>query len=336
MGPGLDAARSTRRSTRSAGTRSGSSSLELRPSEYVRRQVRVTPYPHEDAGWIIEQAGDDDLHVLVRLPARRRRPEPARALRAEPRAACRRRQAAVLLRQLRRPHGRRAPAASPAPSPQLRQQAHDLVVGRLAEVAVPLAHHDDGPRLLQHEQLVVHVARARASPVGPRAARATAAPRRELEPRAHRSRGRAGGDAVSTTTTARATLSTVTTSDNRAAARYGGALLVDGTCEQSPRTPMRVASSWSTTRHRRDHRADRETRGGPAHRPCGRAPPAADDRWPTRPRRPPRRRPAGSRRRASPPAPGRRASSSPSWRPASGPVAEDGLGHDRYDARRSG
>lgn len=29
--------------------------LELRPSEYLRRQVRVTPYPHEDAGWIIEQ-----------------------------------------------------------------------------------------------------------------------------------------------------------------------------------------------------------------------------------------------------------------------------------------
>jgi uncharacterized protein len=33
--------------------------LELRPSEYFSRQVRVTPYPHEDAGWIIEQSGDD-------------------------------------------------------------------------------------------------------------------------------------------------------------------------------------------------------------------------------------------------------------------------------------
>jgi predicted TIM-barrel fold metal-dependent hydrolase len=32
--------------------------LELRPSEYVQRQVRVTPYPHEDAGWCIEQAGE--------------------------------------------------------------------------------------------------------------------------------------------------------------------------------------------------------------------------------------------------------------------------------------
>ena len=33
--------------------------LSLLPSEYVRRQVRVTPYPHEDAGWIIEQTGPE-------------------------------------------------------------------------------------------------------------------------------------------------------------------------------------------------------------------------------------------------------------------------------------
>jgi predicted TIM-barrel fold metal-dependent hydrolase len=33
--------------------------LSLRPSEFVKRQVRVTPYPHEDAGWIVEQAGDE-------------------------------------------------------------------------------------------------------------------------------------------------------------------------------------------------------------------------------------------------------------------------------------
>ncbi len=33
--------------------------LSLRPSEYVRRQVRATPYPTEDVGWIIEQAGPD-------------------------------------------------------------------------------------------------------------------------------------------------------------------------------------------------------------------------------------------------------------------------------------
>lgn len=34
-------------------------SLELKASEYVTRQVRVTPYPHEDAGWIIDQAGPE-------------------------------------------------------------------------------------------------------------------------------------------------------------------------------------------------------------------------------------------------------------------------------------
>ena len=33
--------------------------LSLRPSEYVRRQVRFTPYPTEDVGWIIDQAGPD-------------------------------------------------------------------------------------------------------------------------------------------------------------------------------------------------------------------------------------------------------------------------------------
>jgi uncharacterized protein len=33
--------------------------LRLRPSEYVRRQIRVTPYPAEPVGWIVEQAGED-------------------------------------------------------------------------------------------------------------------------------------------------------------------------------------------------------------------------------------------------------------------------------------
>jgi len=31
--------------------------LALRPSDYVRRQIRVTPYPTEPVGWIIAQAG---------------------------------------------------------------------------------------------------------------------------------------------------------------------------------------------------------------------------------------------------------------------------------------
>ncbi len=33
--------------------------LSAKPSEIVRRQIRVTPYPHEDAGWIIREAGDE-------------------------------------------------------------------------------------------------------------------------------------------------------------------------------------------------------------------------------------------------------------------------------------
>ncbi len=34
-------------------------SASLKPSEYVRRQVRATPYPHESAGWLVEQCGPE-------------------------------------------------------------------------------------------------------------------------------------------------------------------------------------------------------------------------------------------------------------------------------------
>jgi len=33
--------------------------LSLRPSDYVRRQIRVTPYPHEDTGWIVANTGEE-------------------------------------------------------------------------------------------------------------------------------------------------------------------------------------------------------------------------------------------------------------------------------------
>ncbi|MHB8528690.1 MAG: amidohydrolase family protein [Caulobacteraceae bacterium] len=33
--------------------------LSAPPGEIVRRQVRVTPYPHEDAGWIVRNAGEE-------------------------------------------------------------------------------------------------------------------------------------------------------------------------------------------------------------------------------------------------------------------------------------
>src|SRR5262245_32713485 len=35
--------------------------LSLRPSEYVRRQMRFTPYPTEDVGWIIAEAGAETV-----------------------------------------------------------------------------------------------------------------------------------------------------------------------------------------------------------------------------------------------------------------------------------
>ena len=33
--------------------------LSAKPSEIVQRQLRVTPYPHEDVGWVIRNAGED-------------------------------------------------------------------------------------------------------------------------------------------------------------------------------------------------------------------------------------------------------------------------------------
>jgi predicted TIM-barrel fold metal-dependent hydrolase len=33
--------------------------LALKPSEYVRRQIRVTPYPTDPVGWIVAQAGEE-------------------------------------------------------------------------------------------------------------------------------------------------------------------------------------------------------------------------------------------------------------------------------------
>ena len=35
--------------------------LSLRPSDYVRRQMKFTPYPTEDVGWVIEQAGAETV-----------------------------------------------------------------------------------------------------------------------------------------------------------------------------------------------------------------------------------------------------------------------------------
>lgn len=31
----------------------------MAPSEYIRRQVRFTPFPHEDIGWLIDEVGPE-------------------------------------------------------------------------------------------------------------------------------------------------------------------------------------------------------------------------------------------------------------------------------------
>ena len=70
--------------------------LSLRPTEYVRRQIRFTPYPTEDVGWIIEPVRTRGVHVLVGLSPRRRRPPAHRAVRSVARRHRRRRLRALL------------------------------------------------------------------------------------------------------------------------------------------------------------------------------------------------------------------------------------------------
>jgi predicted TIM-barrel fold metal-dependent hydrolase len=43
-------------------------SLTLRPSDYVRRQIKATPYPTEDVGWIVEQAGAETVLFSTDFP----------------------------------------------------------------------------------------------------------------------------------------------------------------------------------------------------------------------------------------------------------------------------
>jgi hypothetical protein len=33
--------------------------LTMKPSDFVKRQVRVTPYPHEEVGWIIQNSDEE-------------------------------------------------------------------------------------------------------------------------------------------------------------------------------------------------------------------------------------------------------------------------------------
>ena len=55
--------------------------LSMRPSDYVRRQVRFTPYPDRGRRLDHRAGRPRGVHVLVRLPPRRRWPQAPRALR---------------------------------------------------------------------------------------------------------------------------------------------------------------------------------------------------------------------------------------------------------------
>ena len=82
--------------------------MSLRPSEFVARQVRVTPYPHEDAGWIIANSGDEVCLFSSDYPHVEGGRNPIKRFEASMETAGieRAAEAALLLRQFRRPDGR--------------------------------------------------------------------------------------------------------------------------------------------------------------------------------------------------------------------------------------
>ena len=133
--------------------------LSLQPSEFVRRQMRVTPYPHEDAGWIVENSGPEVAMFSSDYPHVEGGRNPLEALRREPRrTASEATTAGVLLRQLRRPDG---PDARPAGRPARARLSYafgdgDVAARRLALVAATfeppsrrfvLEHVTNAPRL---------------------------------------------------------------------------------------------------------------------------------------------------------------------------------------------
>ena len=71
------------------------------PSEQITEQVAFTPFPFEDVGALIRESDPRAVPVQQRLPARRGRPQPARAVRAVARGVRRRRARPVLQRQPR-------------------------------------------------------------------------------------------------------------------------------------------------------------------------------------------------------------------------------------------
>ncbi len=59
--------------------------LPLKASEYLRRQVKFTPFPTEPVGWLIEQAGPELFCFSSDYPHPEGGPRSARAVRGEPR-----------------------------------------------------------------------------------------------------------------------------------------------------------------------------------------------------------------------------------------------------------
>ena len=87
--------------------------MEMKPSEYVQRQIRATPYPHEDTGWTIANSGPSVALFSSDFPHVEGGRNPDRALRAQHGRGRhrRRRPRALLRRQLRRPDGSGARSA---------------------------------------------------------------------------------------------------------------------------------------------------------------------------------------------------------------------------------
>ncbi len=81
--------------------------LSMRPSDYVRRQIRATPYPTEDVGWIIEQAGPEVCLFSSDYPHVEGGRRPIERFEASLADTADERAPRVLPRQLRRPHGGR-------------------------------------------------------------------------------------------------------------------------------------------------------------------------------------------------------------------------------------
>ena len=86
-------AMSTTRCARSPSSSRPCRSCTLLPSEYLRRQVRFTPFPFEDTAWLLEQCGPDLFMFSTDYPHPEGRQAPVRGVRRR-RGAFRRRRPA--------------------------------------------------------------------------------------------------------------------------------------------------------------------------------------------------------------------------------------------------